>query len=51
MKLAPFLTLALGLAIVGYGLWYQRQHPPRIVSHGRMQVIDPKSGAALTFET
>jgi hypothetical protein len=51
MKLAPFLILALGLAIVGYGLWYQRQHPPRIVSHGTLRVTDPKSDATLTFET
>jgi hypothetical protein len=35
---APVLILALGAAIVGYGVWYQLKNPSRVVATGSIQV-------------
>lgn len=51
MRLAPLLILALGLGIVGYGLWYRQQHPPRVIGHGSVEVEDPRTGRRATFAT
>ena len=51
LKYAPYLILALGLAIVGFGLWYQRQNPPRVTSTGTVRVEDRKSGQQFTLDT
>lgn len=51
MKLAPFLILAAGLGIIAYGMWYQRQHPPRITGTGSIKVIDRKTGQQHMLET
>ena len=34
LKIAPFLILALGVAVIGYGMWKRQQDPPRVVSTG-----------------
>lgn len=51
MRFAPLLILALGLGIVGYGVWYRSQHPARVVETGSVDVEDKRSGRRLTFET
>lgn len=50
MRLAPFLILLGGLALVGYGLWYHRAHPARIVATGTVTMTDPKTNGSLTFD-
>lgn len=51
IKYAPWLILALGGGIVGWGLWNQRQHPPRIVATGTVDVEDKAKGRKLTLPT
>jgi hypothetical protein len=48
LKLVPFLILAVGLTIVGYGLWRRNQDPPRVISTGTFQFTD-KLGTQLVF--
>ena len=38
LQVAPFLILALAAAIIGYGVWYQAQNPPRVVATGTFEV-------------
>lgn len=51
MKLAPLLILLAGLAIAGYGTWYHRSHPSRIVATGSVTMADPRTGQPVTFDT
>lgn len=51
MKLVPIAILLLGLGIVGYGLWYRKLNPPRVVATGRLKVEDIATGRDLVFET
>ena len=44
LQLAPVLILAVAAALIGYGLWWQARHPPRVVSTGVLAV--PAAGAA-----
>lgn len=51
IRLAPFVILGLGAGIVAWGLWNKRQHPPRIVASGRIEVEDKATGRRLTLAT
>jgi hypothetical protein len=48
LKLAPFVILAVGLAVIGYGLWMRQANPTKVVSTGVFQFKD-KAGAVLLF--
>lgn len=48
LKYAPYLILALGAAVIGYGLWKRQQDPPRIVATGVFTFKD-KQGTVLIF--
>ncbi|MEQ1697395.1 MAG: hypothetical protein ABL901_16305 [Hyphomicrobiaceae bacterium] len=48
LKIAPFLILALGVAVIGYGLWRRAQDPPRVVSTGVFTFKD-RHGTVLMF--
>jgi hypothetical protein len=52
MKWAFWLIGALGLGIVAYGTYIRRIDPPTIVGESKIDVADPKGGAAkITFRT
>ncbi len=48
LKLVPFVILALGLAIIVYGLWQRQMNPPRVISTGVFSFTD-KAGTLLLF--
>lgn len=48
LKFAPYLILALGAAVIGYGLWKRQQEPPRVISTGMFSFKD-KQGTLLIF--
>jgi len=48
LKYAPFIILALGAAVVGYGQWMRQQDPPRVLSTGVFSFKD-KLGTVLIF--
>ena len=48
LKLVPFLILAVGLAVIGYGMWQRHLYPPRVIATGTFRLID-KHGTALIF--
>ena len=48
LKLVPFLNLAAGLAVIGYGLWQRQLNPPKVIATGTFQFTD-KAGAVLIF--
>lgn len=50
LKYVPYLILALAAGIVGFGVWYQRQHPPRVIATGTLSIESP-AGSVLRFET
>ncbi len=46
------LMAALVLGVLAFGLWYQSQHPRRILSEGQIRVTPSRSGAAaVTLKT
>ena len=48
LKLVPFLILALGAGVIGYGLWQRHLNPPRVISTGTFKFTD-KAGTLLIF--
>jgi hypothetical protein len=48
LKLAPFLILILGAAVIGYGLWQRQLNPPIVRAAGTFQFTDT-SGTILIF--
>ena len=53
LQVAPFLILALAAAIIGYGVWYQAQNPPRVVATGTLEVANANGARPerLTLDT
>jgi hypothetical protein len=49
VRIAPLLIFAAGIVVVGYGVLYRHQHPPRIVATSTLTVTDPASGQATQF--
>lgn len=49
VRIVPLLILAAGLAVVGYGIHYRRQHPPHIVATSTFTLTDPATGQAIQF--
>ena len=48
LKFVPLIILALGAAVVAYGLWQRQLNPPKIISTGIFQMTD-KNGTVLIF--
>jgi hypothetical protein len=48
IQVMPYVLLALGVAIVGYGLWRRQQDPPKVISIGSFEYKD-KLGTSLVF--
>lgn len=47
-----FLMATLVFGVLAFGLWYQKQHPRRIISEGQIRVTSKSAGAtAMTLKT
>ncbi len=51
-KWGPWLVGGIMLAVLAYGLWFQRQNPRQIVGTGQIRVESKaRPGAPMTLET